>query len=83
LPGLVVWVVRALLGDRSGKRKADPYLAFVIGPGGLAVAVHTVVARGDDDALERATLLRDGLPIELWCGSRKVGVIPSKPEQDS
>jgi hypothetical protein len=28
-----------------------------------------------------SALLKDGLRIELWCGSRKVGDIPPMPEK--
>jgi hypothetical protein len=52
------------------------YRAFVIGSDGLAIAVHDVEALNDDDALEKARQLQRGAePLEVWCGSRKVGNI--------
>jgi hypothetical protein len=59
----------------SKKREPDAYRAFVIGPDGLAVAVHAIVADYDGEALENATRLQG--KIELWCGSRKVAEIPA------
>jgi hypothetical protein len=49
----------------------------VIGPDGLAVAVHIIAADFDDMALEKAMRLRGQDRIELWCGSRKVGDVPA------
>jgi hypothetical protein len=68
-----------IFGERNRPRKLepDPYRAFVIGPDGLAIAMHSIVAGYDDEALEKATRLRGELRIELWCGSRKIGDIPA------
>jgi hypothetical protein len=63
--------------NRPSKPEADPYRAFVIGPDGLAVAVHFIAAEYDGLALERATQLQSKLRIELWCGARKVADIPA------
>jgi hypothetical protein len=66
-------------GDRNRPRKLepDPYRAFVIGPDGLAIAMHSIVAGNDAEALEKAMQLQGELRIELWCGSRKIGDIPA------
>jgi hypothetical protein len=84
LAGLLGWLLNAarILGQHSRpkKREPDSYRAFIIGPDGLAIAVHTVVASYDAEALERATQLQGELPIELWCGSRKVADIPAAPQ---
>jgi hypothetical protein len=63
-----------IFGERNRARKLepDPYRAFVIGPDGLAIAVHSIVAGYDDEALEKVTRLQGELRIELWCGTRKV-----------
>jgi hypothetical protein len=75
---VLAWLVR-IFGkhNRSGKLEPDPYRAFVIGPDGLAIAMHSIVAGDDDEALEKATRLQGKLRIELWCGTRKVGDIPA------
>jgi hypothetical protein len=81
LPGLFAWLLRAAriigLGDRPNKRQPNPYRAFVIGPDGLAIAMHSIVAGYDDEALEKATRLQGELRIELWCGTRKVADVPA------
>jgi hypothetical protein len=57
------------------------YRAFVIGLAELAVGVHEIDALCDGDALAQAAKLQDGPErLEVWCGSRKVGDIPTKPE---
>jgi hypothetical protein len=68
-----------VFGDRNRLRKLDPdpYRAFVIGPDGLAIAVHSIAADADQKALEKAEQLRGARRIELWCGSRKIGDIPA------
>jgi hypothetical protein len=55
----------------------EPYRAFVIGPDGLAIAVHSIVAGYDHEALEKAMQLQGELRIELWCGTRKVADVPA------
>ena len=49
----------------------------MIGPDGLAIAVHVIVAGYDHEALEKAMQLQCELRIELWCGTRKVADVPS------
>ena len=75
---MLAWLVR-IFGWRNRRRnlEPDPYRAFVIGPEGLAIAVHAIVAGHDDEALEKAMQLQCELRIELWCGTRKVADIPS------
>jgi hypothetical protein len=79
LPGLFAWLARSAriigLSNRPRKRQPDPYRAFVIGPDGLAIAEHVIVAGYDDQAVQKAMQLQGGLRIELWCGSRKVADI--------
>jgi hypothetical protein len=41
----------------------NPYRAFVIGTDGLAIAMHSIVAGYDDEALEKATRLQGALRI--------------------
>jgi hypothetical protein len=83
---VINWLVRLVrtvgLSNRPDQR-SDPYRAFVIGPDGLAVAVHAVAAHDDGEALKRTALLKDGVRIELWRGTRKVGDIPAKSEKKS
>jgi hypothetical protein len=55
----------------------DPYRAFVIGLDGLAIAVHSIIAGHDDEALEKAMQLQGELRIELWCGTPKVADVPA------
>jgi hypothetical protein len=78
LPVVPRWLrrIKRALGA-SKKREPDAYRAFVIGPDGLAVAAHAIVADYDGQALEKATQLQGKLRIELWCGSRKVAEIPA------
>jgi hypothetical protein len=63
-----------ICGERNRPRKLepDPYRAFVIGPDGLAVAMHSIVAGYDGEAVEKAMQFQGELRIELWCGTRKV-----------
>jgi hypothetical protein len=70
---LLAWLVR-IFGEPNRPRKSelDPYRAFVIGPEGLAIAMHSIVAGYDGEAVEKATQLQGELRIELWCGTRKV-----------
>ena len=74
-----LYVLRKFLRRRES---AEPsvYLAFSIGPEVIAIGVHELDAQSDEDALEKATpLFHDGLKrIEVWCGSRKVGDIPTE-----
>jgi hypothetical protein len=74
---LLVLLVR-IFGERNRSRKLqpDPYRAFVIGLDGLAIAMHSIVAGYDDEALEKAMQLQGELRIELWCGTRKVADVP-------
>jgi hypothetical protein len=69
------------------RESAEPsvYLAFSIGPEVLAIGVYELDAQNDKDALEKATsLFHDELKrVEVWCGSRKVGDIPPKPDEES
>jgi hypothetical protein len=69
------------------RESAEPlvYLAFSIGPEVLAIDVYELDAQNDGDALEKATsLFHDELKrVEVWCGSRKVGDIPSKSDEKS
>ena len=75
---MLAWLVR-LVGERNQPRKAElePYRAFVIGPEGLAIAVHAIVAGFDDEALNKAMQLQGELSIELRRGPRKVADIPA------
>jgi hypothetical protein len=75
---LLAWLVR-IFGGRNRPRnlQPDPYRAFVIGLDGLAVAVHSIIAGHDDEALEKTMQLRGELRIELWYGSRKVADVPA------
>jgi hypothetical protein len=68
-----------IFGGRNRPRKLEPdrYRAFVIGPDGLAISVHSIVAGCDDEALKKATRLQGELRIELWCGTRKVADVPA------
>jgi hypothetical protein len=66
-----------IFGGRNLPRKLEPYRAYVIGPNGLAIAVHSIVASYDDEASEKAMQLQGELRIELWCGKRKVADVPS------
>jgi hypothetical protein len=75
-------------GKFSLRRESDAasvYLAYGIGPEVLAVTVHELNARNDEDALKEATpLFREELErIEVWCGSRKVGNIPPRSNEIS
>jgi hypothetical protein len=79
LRGLIPWLVRLTTSRPADKREPDPYQVFVIGPDGLAIAVHSFTADHDGEAAERAMRLESGLRIELWCGSRKVEDISPKP----
>jgi hypothetical protein len=76
LIGLWLYVLRNLRGRRKNVAPSL-YLAFSIGPEGLAVHVRDLDVRSDEDALNKANpLFREGLArIEVWCGSRKVGDI--------
>ena len=51
------------------------YRAYAVGKDGRIVTRHEFVARDDDDALEQTRQYLDGLDIELWTGSRKVGIL--------
>jgi hypothetical protein len=84
LIGLLLYVLRKLL-RRHESIPPSVYLAFSIGPDGLAINVCELGVRNDEDALDKATpLFHDGLKrIEIWCGSRKVGDIPPRSEEDS
>jgi hypothetical protein len=62
------------------KREPDPYQAFVIGPNGLATAMHVIVADYDSEALGKAMQFQGELRVELWCGSRKVADVPAAPQ---
>ena len=75
---MLAWLVR-IFGWRNRRRnlEPDPYRAFVIGLDGLAIAVHSIIAGHDDEALEKAMQLQGELRIELWCGTRKVAEVPS------
>jgi hypothetical protein len=68
------------LSPRRESPAASVYLAFSIGLEMLAVGVYELDVHNDEDALEKATpLFHDGLKrIEVWCGSRKVGDIPTE-----
>ena len=81
LPGLFAWLALSAriigLSNRPRKCQPDPYRAFVIGPSGLAIAEHAIVAGYDDEAVEKAMQLQGGLRIELWCGTRKVADVPA------
>jgi hypothetical protein len=75
-------------GKFSLRRESDAasvYLAYGIGPEVLAVTVHELNARNDEDALKEATpLFHEELErIEVWCGSRKVGSIPPRSNEIS
>jgi hypothetical protein len=59
------------------KREPDPYRAFVIGPNGLAITMHEIVADYDSEALEKAMRFQGELRIELWRGARKVADVPA------
>jgi hypothetical protein len=61
------------------------YRAFSIGPEELAISVYEFDACNDSEALEKAApLFHDEMKrIEVWCGSRKVGDIPSKSDDVS
>ena len=75
---MLAWIVR-IFGERNRPRKLEPdrYGAFVIGPDGLAIVVHSIIAGHDDEALEKAMQLQGELRIELWCGTRKVADVPA------
>jgi hypothetical protein len=75
---VLAWLVR-IFGWRNRRRNLDPdpYRAFVIGLDGLAVAVHSIIAGHDDEALEKAMQLQGELRVELWCGTRKVADVPA------
>jgi hypothetical protein len=75
---IALYVLRKPSG-RPIRTTPSIYLAFSIGPEMLALCVHELDVQNDEDALERAMpLFHDGLDrIEVWCGSRKVGDIPS------
>jgi len=49
----------------------------VIGPDGLAIAMHLVVADYDVEALGKAMQFQGERRVELWCGSRKVADVPA------
>jgi hypothetical protein len=75
-------------GKFSLRRESDAasvYLAYGIGPEVLAVTVHELNARNDEDALKEATPLfhKELERIEVWCGSRKVGSIPPRSNEIS
>jgi hypothetical protein len=80
---LALYVLRKL-SSRPIRTTPSIYLAFSIGPEMLAVRVHELDVQNDEDALEKAMpLFHDGLErIEVWCGSRKVGNIPSDGDGD-
>jgi hypothetical protein len=52
----------------------NPYRAFVIRTDGLAIAMHSIVAGYDDEALEKATRLQGALRIKLCAVADVLGV---------
>jgi hypothetical protein len=59
------------------------YLAYSIGPEMLAILARELDALTDEAALREAIpLFHNGLKrIEVWCGPRKVGDIPSRSDE--
>jgi hypothetical protein len=84
LIGLLLSAIRKLTRRRENAAPSV-YLAYSIGPEPLATAVHELDAQNDEAALSEATpLFNDKLKrVEVWCGSRKVGDIPSRKEMIS
>jgi hypothetical protein len=77
-----------MLGKFSRRRESaeqSAYCAFSIGPEVLAIGACELDARNDEEALEKAaSLFHDELKrVEVWCGSRKVGEIPPKSDENS
>jgi hypothetical protein len=80
---LGLYVIRKLWRRRESAASST-YLAFSIGPELLAIGVCELEVQDDGDALAKAApLFHDGLTrIEVWCGSRKVGNIPPKADEE-
>jgi hypothetical protein len=79
-----LYVLRRL-SRRLESVEPSVYLAFSIGPEVLATGVYELNAQNDEDALEKAkSLFHNELErVEVWCGSRKVGDVPQKSEEES
>jgi hypothetical protein len=83
LIGLWFYIINRFF-RRAENAVPKTYLAYSIGPEMLAIAVRELEAQNDEAALSEATpLFHDGLKrIEVWCGSRKVGDVPARPNEN-
>jgi hypothetical protein len=84
LIGLWLHIIRSFF-RRPENAVPKTYLAYSIGPEMLAIVICELEARNDGAALSEATpLFHDGLKrIEVWCGSRRVGDIPPRSNENS
>jgi hypothetical protein len=83
LIGLWFYIINRFF-RRAENAVLKTFLAYSIGPEMLAIAVRELEAQNDEAALSEATpLFHDGLKrIEVWCGSRKVGDVPARPNEN-
>jgi hypothetical protein len=84
LIGLWLYIIRSFF-RRPENAVPRTYFAYSIGPEMLAIVVRELEAQNDEAALSEATpLFHDGLKrIEVWCGSRRVGDIPPRSNENS
>jgi hypothetical protein len=62
------------------------YRVYKVNEEGHFVGVQEVIAASDTDALAEAHKLLDGLDVEVWRGSEKIGYLrahSSKPERSN
>jgi hypothetical protein len=79
-----LWLYRIRKISRRRKDAAPRiYLAYSIGPEMLAILARELDALTDEAALREAIpLFHNALKrIEVWCGPRKVGDIPSRSDE--
>lgn len=55
------------------------YRAYLVDENGHIVDAHTFVATNDEAALIHATRYANGLDVEVWQRSRRIGLIPREP----
>jgi hypothetical protein len=83
LIGLWLYIIRRF-SPRPENAVRKAYFAYSIGPEMLAIVARQLEAKNDEAALSEATpLFHDGLKrIEVWCGSRRVGDIPPRSNEN-
>lgn len=55
---------------------AVEYQFLHFNPGGVIDSAERLRLPGDDEAMARARSVRAAVRIEVWSGSRRVGVVP-------